>query len=318
MGPSHNNDPSPSKSSKLQNNLYQTTEEIEVLHPTANTVNSDLIIRILSETGEPRCLVPLNKSKIIPKIPIFEDNQQNESSEVSITVFGLEQLSNIREFFAAIESDTKIQVRFDNCFDIYRIAKAFDCTETYGADAENHIRSHISLETILETNSLGREFLDDCKKYLEGVKKQLAKKDQNNSQNFAQNSQNFAQNSQNFAQNGQSWNQTNNNQNNQSNQKTGPNGHFQQSFGQATQFQTPNFNKTRICMYFMQGTCDKTAEQCSYAHGPDDLNQENRNNNENIGNGQNFAQNNQNFGKNNNFGQNNNKPRLCNQFMQQG
>jgi len=263
--------------------FYKTNEEIEVLHPAQNTADSDLILRILAEGGvESRCLVPLDKRQMCQEIPYLDTLCQNGSNayqtpqEIEFAIPGLDQLSHVREFFTAVYSTNTI-ITVDNCFDMYRISKAFDCIEKYGTEAESHIRSHISLETILETNSLGKEFSEDCKAFLETIKRQLA------------------------TQNGAS---------------TGVKQESGFSGGVPSR-------KMKICQYFMQGTCQRTAEQCSYAHGPQDLAAGGGAGGQNGGGFQNNGQNRQfnNGGGFNNAGAGGGgagrKTRLCNQFMQQ-
>lgn len=283
--------------------FYKTNEEIEVLHPAQNTADSDLILRILAEGGvESRCLVPLDKRQMCNEIPYLDTLCQNGSNayqtpqEIEFTIPGLDQLSHVREFFTAVYTTNTI-ITVDNCFDMYRISKAFDCIEKYGTEAESHIRNHISLETILETNSLGKEFSEDCKSFLETIKRQLA------TQNGASTAMKQESQEPYFGQAGQ---QPPAQQMQQNQQQPGFSG------GVPTR-------KMKICQYFMQGTCQRTAEQCSYAHGPQDLA---AGGGKNGGGFQNNGQNGQfsNSGGFNNAGGGGSagrKTRLCNQFMQQ-
>jgi hypothetical protein len=289
--------------------FYKTNEEIEVLHPSQNTADSDLILRILAENGvESRCLVPLDKRQMCNEIPYLDTLCQNGSNayqtpqEIEFTIPGLDQLSHVREFFTAVYSTNTI-ITVDNCFDMYRISKAFDCIEKYGTEAESHIRSHLSLETILETNSLGKEFSEDCKSFLETVKRQLATQNGKQENGVKQESQEpyFGQATQ------------------QTNQQPPPQ-KMQQNQQQGFSGGVPS-RKMKICQYFMQGTCQRSAEQCSYAHGPQDLAAGSGGGQQNGGGFQNNGHN----GRMGGGGFNNaggaggagRKTRLCNQFMQQ-
>merc|ERR1712178_542638 len=88
------NSTSPAKNVRMNDNLYSTAEDIEVIHASHRTADADLVLRVLSDEGEPRCLVPLDRDHICKNIPYLEmlcqnENQQHHPLEIDFTIAGL-------------------------------------------------------------------------------------------------------------------------------------------------------------------------------------------------------------------------------------